>query len=389
MSATPEGTLDSVAALARPAVRRLVPYSSARNEAEGVESPELLLDANESPWAPELDAAAIEAGITASAAAIHRYPHPQPDALVTRFQAIHGVPRESLFIGRGTDDAIDALFRVFCDAGRDQVIVCPPTYGMYRVSADIQGAAVIEVPLIAEDGYRPDPDGIIAAAGGASGGSPDSITKLVFLCSPNNPTGNTVDREIIAALCRSLRAVVVVDEAYIEFCPERSALGLLADFANLVILRTLSKAWALAGARCGVAIGHRAVIELMHRVRAPYPLSQPAIALVAQALSPAGQEQCQARVQRIIAARDALAETLADRADVIRVFPSQANFLLIEVRDPGGWMAACRRVGVLIRDRSEVVPGCVRVTVGTPEQNQAFLRALPGDGPDTWRGATS
>ena len=276
----------------------------------------------------------------------------------------------SIFIGRGTDDAIDAVFRVFCEAGQDRAVVCPPTYGMYRVSAGIQGAGIVEIPLVAERGYKLDMPALTGAG--------DERVKLLFVCSPNNPTGNAIDIADIAALCRAVRAVVVVDEAYVDFCPHKSAIGLLDDFANLIVLRTLSKAWALAGARCGVALGHPAIIELLHRVRAPYPLSQPAVVMVERALSPRGQDECSERIQRIIAAREALASALARRPDVERVFPSEANFLLVRVRDAGAWLGACREAGILIRDRRSAVPGCVRLTVGSPEQNQALLRALPG-----------
>lgn len=358
-------------ALARAAIRALSPYSSARSEAKGATGIASYLDANESPWPPVIDD--TDALARASAASIHRYPEPQPPSLVARFSQLYGVAAPSIFIGRGTDDAIDALFRVFCEAGRDRAIICPPTYGMYRVSAGIQGAAIVEVPLLAERGFQLDMPALVDNAA-------EDEVKLIFVCSPNNPTGNAIAIEDIAALCRAVRAVVVVDEAYIDFCPEKSAIGLLGDFANLVVLRTLSKAWALAGARCGVALGHPAIIELLHRVRAPYPISQPAVVMVERALSATGQAACQERTRRLIAARGDLTRALAERGDVERVFPSEANFLLVRVRDAESWLAACRDAGILIRDRRSAVPGCVRITVGSPEENAILLRALPEDG---------
>ncbi|MCG8425626.1 MAG: histidinol-phosphate transaminase [Proteobacteria bacterium] len=346
--------------LARTAVRELEPYSSARSEAAEAG---VYLDANESPWPPEMNpdyAAVVEA--------MHRYPEPQPHGLIEQFSDLYGVPGESIFVGRGTDDAIDALFRVFCEAQVDRVIVCPPTYGMYEVSAAIQGASVVKVPLIADSGFQPDIASIAAAAG--------ERTKLAFLCSPNNPTGNPVDRDAVIELCQSLSAVVVVDEAYVEFCPQASVTDLLGRFDNLVVLRTMSKAWALAGARCGVALGHPDVIELLHRVRAPYPLSRPAVTLVENALSPQGRRYCSERIKRLITAREDLARQLVARGDVEFIYPSEANFLLVKVHDVNTWLGASRHAGILIRDRSGVVPGCVRITVGSPEQNAALLAAV-------------
>ncbi|MEM9492405.1 MAG: histidinol-phosphate transaminase [Myxococcota bacterium] len=347
--------------LARTAVRELEPYSSARSE--GLDAA-IYLDANESPYQPDL---AVPSEVVSSD--IQRYPEPQPRSLVAAFSELYGVPGAGIFIGRGTDDAIDALLRTFCEAGRDRIAVCSPTYGMYRVSAGIQGAGVIDVPLLAEGGYQLDLPALIAAARDA---------KVVFVCSPNNPTGQVIARADIAQLCAQVPGLVVVDEAYIDFCPDKSVVDMLADQRNLVVLRTLSKAWALAGARCGVALGDPAVIDLLHRVRAPYPLSRPAIALVERALTPAGRAACESRVAQLIAARTELAAALAEVPGAIRVFPSDSNFVLVEVDDPAAWMARCRAAGILIRDRSRAVPGCVRITVGSPEQNRAVLAALAG-----------
>ncbi len=350
--------------LARPAIVKMAAYKSARSLAtEG----EVFLDANESPFLPDLrDAAACR---------VNRYPEPQPKAIVAQLASIYGVRPAQILVGGGADDAIDALVRVFCEAGREGILICPPTYGVYEVAADIQGAFVDKLTVRAQDGFAIDARTVIASA--------REGVKLVFICTPNNPTGNTVPAETIAAICRGLRgrALVVVDEAYVEFADTPSMAAAIDELANLVVLRTLSKAWAMAGARCGVALGHADVIALLQKVRAPYPISSPSAVLVAEALSPGGRDACAARVARIRGERGRLAASLAAIPLVEKVFPSEANFILLKARDAGAFLAACRRRGVIVRDRSgdPGLQGYIRVSVGSAEENDILLEALRGN----------
>ncbi len=348
------------AELARPAIRELVPYSSARSLALQAAA---YLDANESseaplPHEPEL-------------AGLQRYPAPQPPALVRQLAGLYGVGPQQLFVGRGVDEAIDCLLRVFCEARRDAILVPAPTYGFYAVSARIQGAEVLEVPL-QTPGFGLDVASMLAACGPA--------VKLVFVCSPNNPTGNCIAPEAIETLARCLRgrALLVLDEAYIEFASAPSFAARLEEHPNLVVLRTLSKAWALAGARCGVALAAPEIIELLHRVRAPYPLSLPAVRCVQQVLGMRGESVLRARIQRVRQARDALADRLAKLPDVLEVFPSEANFLLLRTRDAAAFVARCAAGGVLVRDRSTLpgLAGCVRISVGAARDLELMFAAL-------------
>ena len=351
-----EGARAVIRALARPAVLKLTPYQSARSiVAQG----SLFLDANENAFAP--------------AGSLNRYPSPQPPALVDRLSALYAVPAGELIVARGSDEVIDGLVRAFCESGHDAVMICPPTYGMYAVCAHVQGAAVTEVPLLAEADFSVDTEAIMARW------SPRH--KLLFLCSPNNPTGTTIPRDTIAKLCRSLwgRGLVVLDEAYVEFTSTSDT----ARWDNLVVLRTLSKAYGLAGARCGVGIASPAVIELLQKVRAPYPLATPAVEAVCGALDGDGIALARASVRRLVDARVQLAEDLSTLPIVDRVFPSEANFLLVRVRDLRPALDACRSDGIIIRDRSHELglERCVRITVGTPEDNARLVAALRGATP--------
>ena len=298
----------SVLELARAEIRALVPYSSARMEAAGGQ---LLLNANESAWAPFGDA-----GLEC-----HRYPDPQPAALVERLAALYGVRREQMLVGRGSDEAIDLLVRAFCRAGRDAVLVQPPTFGMYAVCARVQDAAVVEVPLSAD--FEVDADAVLSAVTPA--------VKLVFVCAPNNPTGAGVSLETIESLARGLagRAVLVVDEAYVEFAEGGSAAALLDRYEHLDVLRTLSKAWALAGARIGCLLAHADVIALLRRILPPYPLPRPCVAAAMEALSPQGQAAARERIDVVRAERARMAEALRTLPGVRAVLPSQANFLAV------------------------------------------------------------
>ncbi|WP_424682438.1 histidinol-phosphate transaminase [Frateuria sp. YIM B11624] len=350
----------SVLELARAEIRALVPYSSARMEAAGGQ---LLLNANESAWAPFGDA-----GLEC-----HRYPDPQPAALVERLAALYGVRREQMLVGRGSDEAIDLLVRAFCRAGRDAVLVQPPTFGMYAVCARVQDAAVVEVPLSAD--FEVDADAVLSAVTPA--------VKLVFVCAPNNPTGAGVSLETIESLARGLagRAVLVVDEAYVEFAEGGSAAALLDRYEHLAVLRTLSKAWALAGARIGCLLAHADVIALLRRILPPYPLPRPCVAAAMEALSPQGQAAARERIDVVRAERARMAEALRTLPGVRAVLPSQANFLAVRFDDPGRAYRRWFEAGIVVRDvrRYPGLGDALRITLGTPQENARVLAVL-GEG---------
>jgi histidinol-phosphate aminotransferase len=343
--------------LARPEIRALKAYESARSlMAPGGDA--IFLDANESPSG--------ESGL-------NRYPEPQPRALLERFRSLYGVPSERTIVGRGSDEAIDLLVRAFCRAGEDSILISPPTYGVYEISAKIQGAFVKQVPLLGLDTGRPKLD--VAGLEGAL-----EAVKLVFICSPNNPTGTVFAPQDIARLCQVTtgRALVVVDEAYAEYSGEESALTKLGEHPNLVVLRTLSKAWALAGARCGAAFADPEVIALLKKVIAPYPLPRPAVDAVLKATRSEAADDMRQRVSEAVSERERVSARLREWSGVKRVFESRTNFLLAEFSDAAKVMQATRAAGVIVRDRSSEpgLAGCVRLTVGAPVENEALLAAL-------------
>lgn len=351
--------MNPVLALARPEILALEPYGHASWE------PELeRLHANELPWRAPADH---------SAAGLNRYPEPQPRGLIAQLAALYGVRPGCVLAGRGSDEAIDLLVRAFCRAGQDAVLICPPTFGMYAVAARIQGATVVEVPLRTD--FSLDADAVLSACG--------PQVKLVFLCSPNNPTGNLLDVSAVLDLAGALaaRALVVLDEAYIEFAGAPSATVEIERHPNLVVLRTLSKAHGLAGARCGALIAHEEIVALLRRIIPPYALPALTVEAACAALTPAQLAVTATHVETVRCERERLATGLAATNQVLRVWPSASNFLLVEFRDPGRALAAARGARLLLRDvRSQRgLARCVRITVGTPEQNMRLLRALGGE----------
>lgn len=361
MSARPQ-PLPSPLALARPELLELEPYSHAAWE------PQLeRLHANELPWRSSFDA---------TRAGLNRYPEPQPRALVEGLAALYGVPAAEVLVGRGSDEAIDLLTRAFCRAGADSVIVCPPTFGMYAVAARIQGAGVIRVPLLdAERGFGLDASQVLANCG--------ARVKLVYVCSPNNPTGNRIDERTLLGLADALagRALLVVDEAYIEFSDGASLASEVAGRPYLAVLRTLSKAHGLAGARCGALIAAPEIVSLLRKIIPPYAMTQPTIESVLAALEPGPLAGAAERVAMIRTERARLAGRLAQLPGIVRVFPSDANFLLVELRDAASAFSRARAAGLLVRD-VRAQPGLgrhLRITVGTPEQNARLVAALAGE----------
>lgn len=351
--------------LVRPDLRDFAGYGSARKS--GLTGT-VWLNANESPWASPAD----------PGLGLNRYPEPQPAALRARLAALYGVPEATLLMTRGSDEGIDLLTRALCRAEREAVLVTPPVFGMYAVSARVQAAAVVSVPLI-DDGeaFRFDVDAVLNALELAAVTAP---VKLLYVCSPSNPTGGAVPLADIERLLRGVagRAVVVIDEAYAEYSTQPSALTLRTSFTNLVVLRTLSKAFALAGARLGITIGDPALIRVLHAIAPPYPLATPAVALALEAVSGAAADEAKRRAGRIVAERARVAEALRGLDGVRRVYASDANYLLVRFVDAEIAFRALLAAGVVVRDQRAApsLADALRITVGTREENDALLAAL-------------
>ena len=350
--------MSDVMSLARPDIVALKAYSHAEWR------PGLTrLHANEAPWRPAGDS---------SAAGLNRYPEPQPRALIERLAALYEVPARSVLVTRGADEAIDLLSRIYLRAGADSILQCTPTFGMYQVAARIQGGGVIEVALERERGWGVDADQLLAAW------RPN--VKLVYLCSPNNPTANLLDAAALEKICASLdgKAIVVIDEAYIEWSGSSSTVRWLPRYSTLVVLRTLSKAHALAGARIGALLANPELIELSRRIIPPYALAQPAVEAAMRALQPDEIAATEARREGLLAERERLARGLAASALVERVWPSAANFLLIECRDADRFLSSSVARGLIVRDlrAHSRLPRAVRVSVGTRRQNDELLHSV-------------
>jgi len=348
--------MSPVLALARPDILELQPYQHAAWDPSHER-----MHANEMPWRALGDN---------TAAGLNRYPEPQPRALVERMARLYGVPASQVLVGRGSDEAIDLLVRAFCRAGADSVVTCPPTFGFYKVAARIQGASVVEVPLRGED-FRLDARGVIDAG---------SRAKIVFLCSPNNPTGNLLDESDIVGICRALadRALVCLDEAYLEFSGRASLASRLGEMPNLVILRTLSKAYALAGARCGTLVASEEIVGLLKRIIPPYAIPSSTVEEVLQLTGSPQRALSAERIRTILAERERMRLRLAAMPSVLQVFHSDANFLLVRCRDAQSTLEAGKSAGLLVRDFSNApqLEGCLRISVGTPEQNERLLAAV-------------
>lgn len=349
--------------LLREDLRSFTGYASARrSKATG----RIWLNANESPWANPADAEG----------AARRYPEPQPDALRVALAGLYRTSPENVLLGRGSDEAIDLLVRAFCRPGLDAVVVTPPVFGMYAVSARLQGARLLDLPL--QDtpaGFECDTTALAqtALAEGA---------KLVFLCSPGNPTGGAVSLARIEALVQALngRALLVVDEAYAEYSAEPSAIGLLPAYENLVVLRTLSKAHALAAARIGCLIARPELVKVLRNCQAPYPLPTPSVALALAALTPEARQATAQRVALTVRERERLWQALQGSPWLRHVYDSQGNYLLVRCIDADVVLARLLAVGVVVRDMRSMpqLDDAVRISVGSPEENDAVIAALAG-----------
>jgi histidinol-phosphate aminotransferase len=357
MSAISGGVMD----LVRDDLRGFLGYSSARREGA---TGSIWLNANESAWRNPAD----------STVGANRYPDPQPAALRERLAGLYGVRAAQVLIGRGSDEAIDLLVRALCRPGEDAVLVAPPVFGMYAVSARLQGARLVELPLRdGAGGFSLDLQAVADAA--VSSGA-----KLVFLCSPANPTGQAIAPADLLALARRLagRCLLVVDEAYGEYSDQPSVAGWIDEQPNLAVLRTLSKAHALAAARIGCLLAAPELVELLRNCQAPYPLPSPSVQLALAGLSDAALAQTRGRVLTVRAERERLRHELPSCPGVLRVYPSQGNYLLARFEDAGAAFARLLAAGVVVRDMraSPQLGDALRLSIGSPGENDALLAAL-------------
>ncbi|MDB5285462.1 MAG: histidinol-phosphate transaminase [Mucilaginibacter sp.] len=338
--------------LLRENIKNLTPYSSARDEYQGEAS--VFLDANENAFGSPLDTA------------YNRYPDPMQYQVKMRLSEIKGVPARNIFIGNGSDEAIDILFRSFCNPGIDNVIIVPPTYGMYQVSANINDVEARKVLLTKE--YQLNLEGIAEAI--------DEHTKLIFICSPNNPTGNSINRDDIETLLANFNGIVVIDEAYINFSRQKTLIHDLTEDANMVVLQTLSKAWGLAGLSVGMAFASEEIIEVMNKVKPPYNVNEASQQLALEALN--NVQQVNDWIKETLAQRDKLVLALKDFDFVLDIYPSDANFILVKTTDAKGIYNFLVQNGIIIRNRTnvELCEGCLRITVGTPNENKILIDTL-------------
>ncbi|MCL6523193.1 MAG: histidinol-phosphate transaminase [Thermoflavifilum sp.] len=338
--------------LVRPNIWKLIPYSSARDEFSG--EAKIFLDANENSWGSPLGKQ------------YHRYPDPLQHKLKDKIARLKHIPAEQIFLGNGSDECIDLCLRIFCEPQQDEIIICEPTYGMYEVSASIQDVVVRRIPLLPS--FQLDVPSILQAVG--------PHTKLIILCSPNNPTGNCFLSPDIETLLTHFSGIVAIDEAYIDFAHQPGFLQRLHEFPNLIIWQTFSKAWGLAGLRLGMAFASVEIIQLYNKVKYPYNISQLTQDAVWQALDQ--HELVQSRIQQIIHQREQLSKALQQLTIVEKVYPSEANFVLVKMQQAQQVFAYLLQKGIVVRDRSRVIlcEDSLRITVGRPEENEALLAEL-------------
>lgn len=332
--------------LVRRNIAELTPYSTARDEYEGALG--VFLDANESPYPNGWN----------------RYPDPHQKKLKQRISELKGIPVGNIFLGNGSDEAIDLLLRVFCNPGKDNVVAISPSYGMYEVAAQINDIEVRKVPL-GED-FALDREALLAAT--------DAQTKLMFICSPNNPTGNAFSNSELLSLAEAFDGILVVDEAYIDFSKVGSLASRVAEMDNVVVLQTMSKAAGMAGLRLGMAFSNNRIIELMSMVKYPYNLSQATQELALQNL----EKSYKWKIDETITERARVAEALRCTAGVLKVWDSEANFLLVKVKDADFVYERLIGGGVIVRNRNKVPGclGCLRISIGTPKENDILLKLM-------------
>jgi len=296
----------------------------------------------------------------------NRYPDPLQFKVKERISEIKGVPPRNIFLGNGSDEAIDILFRAFCMPGVDNVITLPPTYGMYEVSANINDIEVRKIKLTPD--YQLDMEGIAEAI--------DENTKIIFICSPNNPTGNSINRADIETILANFQGLVVIDEAYINYSRQKTFIQELTEYANLVVLHTLSKAWGLAGLRLGMAFASEEIIEVFNKVKPPYNINEASQQIALEALQ--NVEQINNWIKLTVSEREKLVNELGKLDLVVKIYPSDANFILVKTVDAKGIYNHLVDNGIIVRDRSkvELCEGSLRITVGTPEENKTLITNL-------------
>jgi histidinol-phosphate aminotransferase len=357
--------MSSVLDLARPDLRALRPYQPGEWE-PGMTR----LNANESPWRLPSDP---------TSRGLNVYPPPRPTELRAALAGYYETTPGNLLVTRGSSEAIDVLIRGFCRAGQDSIVITPPTFDMYRVYATIQAATIRKAPLVRDLAFDFDVNGVLEAV--------DDTTRIVFVCSPNNPTGTVIAPDALATLAEALegRALLVVDAAYQDYAEDQGLAQLLGRFEHVVVLRTLSKFVALAGARCGVVIGAPSLIGFLENVLPPYQFPTPSIEIVLEALKPQSLAVARERIAETQSERERLNRGLAAIEGVVEVYPSQANFVLVRLEDRDAFVAAARRAGILVRifNGEPALAECVRITVGLPDDNTRLLAAVGGAGAAT------
>ncbi|MFY8128780.1 MAG: histidinol-phosphate transaminase [Chitinophagaceae bacterium] len=333
-------------------IKKLVPYSSARDEFTG--DAKVFLDANENSLGSPLTKW------------YNRYPDPHQSIVKQKIAFIKKIETNKIFIGNGSDECIDVLYRCFCVPNMDNVIICPPTYGMYEVSANINDVAIKKAILTPD--FQLDLIHLENLV--------DAHTKIIWLCSPNNPTGNNLKREDILMVLNNFNGIVVVDEAYINFSKQQSFIKDLTDYPNLVVMQTLSKAWGLAGLRLGMCFASEAIVEVMNKVKPPYNINQATQTLVAQALDEVGQVN--GMINELVAMRNALQKVLETSMLVEKVYPSDANFLLVKFKQSQQIFDYLIQQGIVLRNRNKVqlCEDCIRITIGTEIENTILVDAL-------------
>ena len=342
----------NIEALVRENIKLMKPYSSARDEFSGEAS--IFLDANENSFGSPLPIN------------YNRYPDPLQAAVKEKISSIKGVPPKNIFLGNGSDEAIDLLFRAFCEPGRDNVIILPPTYGMYEVCAAMNNVALKKITLTLD--FQIDLEAIEEAI--------DANTKLIFICSPNNPTGNSINRNDIEIVLNNFNGLVVIDEAYINYAKQKTFIPELTEYANLVIMQTFSKAWGLAGLRLGMAFAGIPIINYLNKVKYPYNINTSTQQLALEALE--SVETINNWVKITVEQRKWLTEKLLTLAFIETVYPSDANFVLAKMKNARKVYDQLSAKGIIVRDRSKVIlcDDCLRITVGTPDENQQLITEL-------------
>lgn len=338
--------------LTRDNIKNLTPYSSARDEFSG--AAKVFLDANENSLGSPLTKW------------YNRYPDPHQQKVKEKISFVKSVPAENIFLGNGSDECIDLLFRSFCEPKKDNVIICPPTYGMYEVSANINDVQIRRAPLF-ED-FQLDLVHLENLV--------DENTKLIWICSPNNPTGNSLNRADIEAVLNNFNGIVVIDEAYINFAKQKSFIQELSDYPNLVVMQTFSKAWGLAALRLGMAFASVEIIEVLNKVKPPYNINQATQELALKALEEVGQVNDM--IKLIVDMRQALMEVFTQIPIVEKVYPSDANFFLIKIQEARKVYEHLLTNGIVVRDRSNVklCDNCLRITIGTEKENTLLVDAI-------------